>query len=118
VRILKPWIASWVWSYRALVSSVLVDTFHRTKELKEAGDQGREEEKRKGSRDWDHEKVSQTRITAINADFANDLLLLVFGFREKIKKSYCRYTTHLNHHQCHQTDCDHERVSQNHCVDQ
>jgi hypothetical protein len=38
VRILKPWITSWVWSYRALVASVLIYTFYGAKELKEAGD--------------------------------------------------------------------------------
>ena len=38
MRIFKPWVASWVWSYCALVSRVFVYTFYRAEELKAAGD--------------------------------------------------------------------------------
>jgi hypothetical protein len=34
------------------------------------------------------------------------------------ERTYRRYTTHLNYHERHQTNCDHERVCQNHCNDQ
>lgn len=47
MRIFEPWVTRWVWSDRAVISSVFIDASHRTKKLEQTSDHGREEEKSK-----------------------------------------------------------------------